>query len=134
MEYLTGVRSGSLSSLSVVIGLSSVGPQDQVLVDDDAEQPAGADGDGRLEIEVALGEPLSGLVGAVLGRFPKRAHEVVLFPAEGQLGANAQEGGKHDAFQEAPGVEVHLVLEAGIAGRVGGRQVLDHDGGAVSAG
>jgi hypothetical protein len=36
-----------------------------------------------------------------------------------------------DVDEQLPGVEVDLVGEAGIAAGIGGRQVVDHDGGAV---
>ena len=108
-----------------------VGPQDDVLVDDHPERPARAHRDGGLDVEHALDEMLADLVARVLGGFADGTDEVVPGTAEGELRANAQERRKSYALDQPPGVEIDLVLEAGIAGRVGRRQVLDDDRGPV---
>ena len=51
--------------------------------------------------------------------------------AEGELAAHPEHGGERHALQQLPGVEVDLVGKAGVATGVGGRQVVDDDGGAV---
>jgi hypothetical protein len=100
-------------------------------VDDDPQRPSRAHGDGGLDVEVALHQPLSGAVGRELGSLLERLDEVVVARPEGELAADAEHGGERHPFQQLPGVEIDLVGEAGVAAGVGGRQVVDHDGGAV---
>ena len=52
-------------------------------MDDDAERPAGADGDGGLDAEVAFGEALADGIRVVLGGLAERPDEIVLVVAEG---------------------------------------------------
>src|SRR3546814_10875333 len=93
MAILTGVRSGSLPSFSSDMGLllsSAIGPEHEVLMDDDAQRPAGADGDGRLDVEVPLGDALAGAVGVLLCGFPQRPDQIALLAAEAQLGRSEE--------------------------------------------
>ena len=70
-----------------------------------------------------------------LRRLAQRPDEVaVAVVAEGELAADAEHGRQRDALQQLPGVQIDLIGEAGIAAGVGGRQVVDHDRGAVRAG
>src|SRR6185369_528209 len=112
-------------------GCSAVGPEDEVFVEDHAEWPARADGDGGLDVEVALHEALAGAVGRELGGLLERLDEVAVAGAEGKLAADTEHGGERHALQELPGVEVNLIGEAGVAASVRGGQVVDDDGGAV---
>src|SRR3546814_3572633 len=95
MVILTGVRSGSLDSFNSGMALSppsaAVGAQHQVLVNDDAQRPARPHGDGRLDVEVALGDPLAGTVGVALRGLANGPQEIALVLAEGQLGADAEQ-------------------------------------------
>src|SRR3546814_4672153 len=79
MEILTGVRSGSLSSLSMATSPFSApapGPERQILVNEDAQRPSGANGDGGLDVEVLGHDLLTGLGGGLLGRLTNGAHEI----------------------------------------------------------
>src|SRR6185437_1711207 len=99
-------------------GCSEVGPEDEVFVEDHAEWPARADGDGRLDIEVALHQALAGAVGRELGGLLQRLDEVVVAGAEGKLAADTEHGGERDPLQELPGVEVDLVGKTRVAAGV----------------
>jgi len=70
---------------------SAIGPEHEIPVDDHAQRPAGADGDGRLDVEVPLGEALARAVGVLLGGFPQRPDQVALLAAEAQLRADAEQ-------------------------------------------
>src|SRR3546814_208649 len=106
MVILTGVRSGSLPSFSSDMGLllsSAIGPEHEVLVDDHAQGPTGADGDGRLDVEVPLGDALAGAVGVLLSGFPQRPDQVALLTAEAELGADAEQRREDHALDQPPG-------------------------------
>lgn len=100
-------------------------------MDDDAQRPARADRDRRLNVQVLLDDALAGLVGALGRRLPNGLHQIALGAAKGGLRADAEQCRERDALQEVPGVEVDLVLEAGIACRVGRREIVDHGRSAV---
>ena len=100
-------------------------------MDNDAQRPSGADGDGGLDIEVAFGEALADLIDAVLGRLVDCLDEIAFLTTERQLGRNPKKRRERDALQKPPGMEVHPILEPGIAGRIRRRQVVDHDRGTV---
>lgn len=74
-------------------------------MDNDAQRPSGANGDGRLDVEIALGETLPDLIDAVLGRLADRLDEIAFLTAESQLGGNANKRRERDALQEPPCVE-----------------------------
>jgi len=61
---------------------SAIGSEHHVLVDDDAKRPSGTDGDGGLDVEVALGDALADLISAILGGLADRLDEIVLLVAE----------------------------------------------------
>src|SRR3546814_7481038 len=108
MEILTGVRSGSLSSLSMATSPFSApapGPERQILVNEDAQRPSGANGDGGLDVEVLGHDLLTGLGGGLLGRLTNGAHEIALIVADRQFGADAKQGRKHDALEHLPAME-----------------------------
>src|SRR3546814_10728722 len=52
------------------------GPERQILVNEDAQRPSGANGDGGLEVEVLADDLLSGLAGRLLGRLANGAPEI----------------------------------------------------------
>ncbi len=108
-----------------------IGFENEVLGDDHAHGPARADGDGRLDIEVALDKPLSGLTGVGLGRLAQGLDQVVLIVAERQFRSNAEQGCHRNALQQLSGMEIDLVGQPGKSGCVGTRQVLDNDRRAV---
>ena len=100
-------------------------------MDDHAQRPAGSNRDRRLQVQVLLDDPLAGLVGGLLGGFADGLDEVVFVAAEGHLPAHAEKRRQCDALEEAPGVVVDLVLQAGIPCRIGCRQVVDENRTAV---
>lgn len=83
-------------------------------MNDDAEWHALPNGDCRLDVEVLFGDPLSGAIDSLLHRPLDCAHEVAIVVAQAEFSSDAEKGGKNDAFQEAPGMEIHLVLQARI--------------------
>ena len=108
-----------------------IGLEHEVLGDDNAHGPAGAHRDCRLDVELTLDKTLSRPVGGLLNALAQRPDKIALGVAERELGADPKDCGKSDALEKLPGVEINLVLEAGIAGGIGRRQILDHDGIAV---
>src|SRR3546814_12266030 len=68
------------------------GPERQILVNEDAQRPSGANGDGGLEVEVLADDLLSGLAGRLLGRLANGAHEIAFIVADRQFGADAKQG------------------------------------------
>src|SRR3546814_2074506 len=103
------------------------GPERQILVNEDAQRPSGANGDGGLEVEVLADDLLSGLAGRLLGRLANGAHEIAFIVADRQFGADAKQGRKPDALEQLPAMEVDLILEPGITGGIGGGPIVDPD-------
>lgn len=82
----------------------------------DAKRPAGAHGDGRLDVEMPLDEAVTGAVGGRLRRELQGADEITVSrPAKHQLATDAEYGCQRDALQQLPGMKVDLVGEAGVA-------------------
>ena len=126
---------------------SAIGPEHEILVDDHAQRPTGADGDGRLDVEVSLGDALASAVGVLLGGFPQRPDQIALLTAEAELGADAEDGQRvvpvldHlvrtpaeqdvDALPDAEPLpalaEVRDAMGAGLAARPVGEGTLDED-------
>src|SRR6185437_4745185 len=69
---------------------AAVRPQHQILVNDDAQRPAGPDLDGWLDVEVLLRDLLTGLVDAVLRGFADR-HQKIALTAQREFGADAKQ-------------------------------------------
>jgi hypothetical protein len=86
---------------------------------------ARAHSDGGLNTELPAHEHVAGAVNALLPRPAEGAQEIILFAAESQFTADIEQGGKHDALDQRPGVIVDLVREPGIAFCVGSREILD---------
>src|SRR3546814_7064568 len=93
----------------------------------DAQRPSGANGDGGLDVEVLGHYLLTGLGGGLLGRLTNGAHEIAFIVADRQFGADAKKGRKHDALEHLPAMEVDLIFKTGIAGGIGGGQIVDLD-------
>src|SRR3546814_19366677 len=79
---LTGVRSGSFGNLRSATPASPRLPDDKILVDDDAKRPAGADAQGRLNIEIAGNELIASPRSVLLRGFANRAHKVAFAIAQ----------------------------------------------------
>src|SRR3546814_14740664 len=62
------------------------GPERQILVNEDAQRPSGANGDGGLDVEVLGHDLLTGLGGGLLGRLTNGAHEIAFIVADRQFG------------------------------------------------
>ena len=92
-------------------------------MDDDPERPAGTDSDGRLDVQVLLGDALAGPVDVLLSGLANGPDQVALVAAQAQLRADAEQGGERDALDEPPGVVIDLVLEPGIARGIGRGQI-----------
>jgi len=89
----------------------------QVLVDDDPERPAGADGDGWLDVEVALDDALAGAAHILLGGLADGADEIAL-GAEGEFGADAEERRQQDLNLRPSGYELYVLLSAPVSARI----------------
>ena len=102
-------------------------------MDDDPQGPSRADGDGRLDIEIALHQRLAGAIGGLTGRFAKRPNDVVIAAprTERKAGTDAENGCQRDALEQLPAVQIELIGKAGIAAGVRRRQIVDDDRGAV---
>lgn len=87
-------------------------------------------GDGRLHLQGARGELIAGSRHAVLRRFPHGLNEVA-FATELQFGADPEQRRQHDALQQRPCMEVDLIGQPGIAGRISGRHIVDAERTAV---
>src|SRR5690606_29377177 len=131
MVSLIGVRSGSLPSFSIG-SLLSAGPrtQHEILVDDHAQWKSGADGDGGLDVEIPGDDLLPGLTAGLLGRLADGPDEVAL-AVDGQLRSDPEQGGKRDALEESPCMEIHLVGEPGVARGIRRREVVELNRSAV---
>lgn len=88
---LFGVRSGSFGNFRSAISASPRPPDDNILVDDDTQRPAGADAHSRLDIEIAGDELVARSRAALLGGLADSAHKVALGAAETQFGADAEQ-------------------------------------------
>ena len=98
---------------------------------DDTQREAGADGQGRLDVEEPLGQARAGAADGALQGFAQGPDQFGLTLAQGQLGADAKQGGQHDTRRQTVDVIVNAVFQPGVSGRVGGRQVVDLDRRAV---
>src|SRR3546814_16197158 len=83
---LTGVRSGSFGNLRSATPASPRLPDDKILVDDDAKRPAGADAQGRLNIEIAGNELIASPRSVLLRGFANSAHKVAFRSEERRVG------------------------------------------------
>ena len=93
------------------------------------ERPAGPHGQRRLDIEIAFGQALAGLIDGIAGGTLQDAQQIALLSgAEACLAADSEQAGEHDALDQLPGVEIDLVFQTGIAFIVGGGQIVDDDG------
>src|ERR671918_3083982 len=72
-------------------------------------------------------DALTRTAGVPLGGLPQRADQIALLAPEAELGADAEQRREHHALDQPPGVEVHLVLEPGVTGGIGRRQIVDLD-------
>src|SRR3546814_11568800 len=98
------------------------GPERQILVNEDAQRPSGANGDGGLEVEVLADDLLSGLAGRLLGRLANGAHEIAFIVADRQFGADAKHGRKHAPLEQLPAIEVDTNLAPALTRGIGGGQ------------
>lgn len=94
-------------------------------MDDEADGRARPDCDGRLDVEIAGRHLIARARHVLLGRFPKRLYEIA-FASDGQFRSDTQDSGERYALEQRPCMEINLVRQAGIAGRVGRRDVVDH--------
>src|SRR5690606_21265012 len=98
---------------------------DNILMDDDAQRPAGTDAQRRLDIEIASDELIAGARTASLCGFADGADQIAFALAPSQFGSDAEQGRERDALQELPRMAVDLVGQAHIALRVGRRNIVD---------
>lgn len=99
-------------------------------MDDHAQWKSGADGDGGLDVEIPGDDLLPGLTAGLLGRLADGPDEVAL-AVDGQLRSDPEQGGKRDALEESPCMEIHLVGEPGVARGIRRREVVELNRSAV---
>src|SRR5579863_6312273 len=126
----TGLSSAMTPSFSLAKGTSSsaVGFEHEIVRDHHTDRETRADGDGRLDAERAADHLLAGLVDALrrplLDRFGKRA---VAVAAHAGLRPDAEDGREDRGLEQHAPVVVDLVLQAGIAFRIGAGLALQDD-------
>src|SRR5690606_20060920 len=93
---------------------ASVGLEDEVAGDDDANRKAGPDGQRRGDVQLAADDLLAGVVDRVLTTIADSLDQPIVVVG-GKLGTDAQQRGKTRRLGEIPPVIVDTVLETGIA-------------------
>src|SRR3546814_11202231 len=79
---LFGVRSGSFGNFRSAISASPRPPDDNILVDDDTQRPAGPDAHSRLDLEIAGDELVARERAALLRGIADRSNKVALASSE----------------------------------------------------
>src|SRR3546814_17418469 len=79
---LFGVHSGSFGNFRSAISASPRPPDDNILVDDDTQRPAGPDAHSRLDIEIAGDELVARARAALLRGLADRSNKVALAAAK----------------------------------------------------
>ena len=102
--------------------------QYDVAVDDDPQRPAGPHPQGRLDIEVAPDQLITGAGAALLRGFTNGADKIAFAAAERQLRADPEQSREGDPFQELPGMPIDPVGQTGITGQIRRRHIVDTDG------
>mmetsp|Transcript_1025 Transcript_1025/g.2594 ORF Transcript_1025/g.2594 Transcript_1025/m.2594 type:complete len:409 (+) Transcript_1025:2413-3639(+) len=105
-----------------------VRPQHQIAIDDDPHRQARPFGQRRLDVHVAPDHLLADLVDAVLRAVASGDHDpVAVLPVlrRGQLGTHAQQRGQRRTREDAIPVPIDAILQAGVTGRVGAREVVE---------
>ncbi len=82
------------------------------------------------DVEIAGCDLVAGARDVLLRRFPDRLDEIAL-AGESHVRAHAEQGRDRNALEQRPGVEIHFIRETRIAGRVGGRHIVEPDRAAV---
>src|SRR5665213_1645574 len=129
----TGLSSASAPSFSFAMAASSrvVGFENEIVGDQHPDRKAGADGDCRLDVERALHDLPARLADTVGGSLPQGLHQRIFIVAGARLRPDAEDGRQDRGFEQHAPVIVDLILQAGIALRVGTRLTLQHDRAAV---
>src|SRR5579884_1503649 len=131
---LTGLSSGIVPSFSfaMIVASCAVGFENEVVRDHHAHWKAWPDGDGRLDVERAADHLLAGLVHALRHALLNGLGEgAVVVAAHAGLRSDAEQRGENRRLEQRAPMVVDLVLEAGIALRVGARLTLQNDRAAV---
>src|SRR5262249_43770023 len=118
----TGLSSAMTPSLSFAIRTSSaaIGFEHEIVRDHHPNRETRTDGDGRLDVERAADHLLAGLVEALrhalLDGLGERA---IVVAAHAGFRADAQDGREDRGLEQHAPMVIDLVLEAGIALRIG---------------
>lgn len=88
------------------------------------------DRDRGLDVEIAHSDLVTGPADIILGRALKGLNQIAV-AGERQLGTDTEQRRQGHPLDQLPGMEVDLVLKAGIAGRIGRRVIVDSDRAAV---
>src|SRR5579883_451216 len=130
----TGLSSGIVLSFSfaMIVASCAVRFEDKVVRDHHAHRKTWPDGDGRLDVERTADHLLAGLIDALryalLNGLGERA---VVVAAHAGLRSDAEQRGENRRLEQRAPMVVDLVLEAGIALRVGAGLTLQNDRAAV---
>src|SRR3546814_21137646 len=96
---LFGVHSGSFGNFRSAISASPRPPDDNILVDDDTQRPAGPDAHSRLDIEIAGDELVARARAALLRGLADRPTQVALAAAKTQFRADHKQRRERHALQ-----------------------------------
>jgi hypothetical protein len=129
MVSLTGLSSAIAPSFSFATAAYSrgIGFKNQIVGDEHPDREAGADGDRRLNVQRALHDLPAGLADAVGGSLPQGLDELVLVVARACFRPDAENRRQDRGLEQHTPVVVDLVLQTGIAFRVGAGLTLQHD-------
>src|ERR1700730_9881659 len=103
MAIFTGLSSGTAERLSFVkIGKSSslILREHEIAIDDHPDREAGPDREGRLDIDLAAHELLSGLIDRILASTLQSPDEVALIAVRAKLRADAEQGRERRRLQK----------------------------------
>lgn len=106
----------------------------QVPVDDDAYRQARPLGQGGLDVEVAPSHLLADLIHAVLQTVAPCVDDPITILAvfrRSQLSTDTQQRRQRSTGEDAIPMPINTILQTGVAGRIGTRQVVQRQGGRV---
>ncbi len=103
----------------------------QIAPQQKGERKAGAIGEGRLNIEGTVNQPVAHLREPVAGAAANGLSQIVLTLARSGFGPYAEERGHQCGFEQLAPVVVYLIRQTGLADRVSTRQLLQHEALAV---
>lgn len=93
-------------------------------MNDKSDRCSGPNRDRRLHLQIFGYQLIAGAGRVLLRRLPDRLDEIA-FSLECQVRTDSKHCGQNDAFEQRPSMEIDLVGEARVAGRIRGRHVIE---------